>query len=866
MGDEITEEELEELLGALAEAPAVPLDPLGPGSELGPYRVEAALGRGGMGRVFRATDLRLDRPVALKVLDRTGTLARDAILREARAAASVSHPALVTVYDVGESEDGYAYVAMELVEGTPLEQPSSAKDARRLARTIAEALAVLHAGGLIHLDLKPSNVMVTADGSVKLVDFGLATRTADPAGPRGGTPEYVSPEVRDGGEPSPSSDVFAFGVLLRWLGSGIPDGIAPFGLRSLAERCTRPMPEHRPADGAALVAQIASGERSRQLGVGLLMAMGIVAALSLVLVRASFEKESRQSPPTDEREPAESAGPRPVDDWERLTDLDSSAMLFEGVHSPDGSQLAYAERRGVFVRDLGTGDVRRITDAALGAHCVAFAPGGALWIGGADGVYRAELGEQTGETEVRKILEGNGCPVPSPDGRWLAVERPDRLELVDTESSEVRTIVEAPLVLVASAFSPNGDRMAVLRVHETDEGAATVELSVMQVPDGEREVLHSDPAFWMPTHGVSIAWLGEESLLVGHDPNGDPQGERQLLRTPADGWAPEPYARLPFDSCRLSVDDAGRVVATSHSQEKELMVAPLSADGIGELERISRSLAILRPSGWSADGSAVLVDEQQGQTFRALRHPLDDDSLPEPLVDGAATWPQRAGAGHAYWRPPSVETAEATLVYRDPEGREHVLLRAPEPPPGAAGWRRPPPVSHWAECDPDRLRCIVIRTGEDPWLRWIALPSGDVVIEVEPPESAVAGFAVRWSDEPEVAIPIRGEPAIDRVTLPMGETRRVTLPEGCDGHQLTYAPPVLGPPGTLLLTGWCRPPDPYRVMRIDPDGQTTELLRSTERLVGDPRVDPSGTRLALHAHTFRSNIWRLPAPPSGPGP
>lgn len=860
--DDITEEELDELLGALADAPSVPLDPIGPGSVLGPYRVESALGRGGMGRVFRATDMRLDRAVALKVLDRSGSRARDAILREARAAASVSHPALVTVYDVGESDDGYAYVAMELVEGTPLERPTSAKDARRLARTIAEALAALHRGGLIHLDLKPSNVMVLADGSVKLVDFGLAARVADPSAPRGGTPEYVSPEVRDGGEPTLSSDVFAFGVLLRWLGSGVADGIAPFGLRNLAEACTRPMPEHRPKDGAALVARIERGERSRQLLVGLLMALGIVGATSLVLVRASCEKQSRDARPTVEEAPPV-ARARPADDWERLTDLDSSAMLFEGVQSPDGSQLAYAERRGVFVRDLASGDARRITDAAIGAHCVAFEPGGAgLWIGGAEGIYRAVLGEQTGEPEVRRVLEGNGCPVPSPDGRWLTVERPDRLELVDAESLEVRTLIGPPLVLVASAFSPSGDRLATLRVHETDEGAATTELSVMAVPDGEPTVLHADPSFWMPTHGVSVAWLDAESLLVGHDPNGDPQGERQLLRTPATEWAPVPYATLPFDSCRLSVDDRGRVVATSHSQEKELMVAPLTPDGIGELERISRSLAILRPSGWSADGQSVLVDEQQGQTFRAIRHPLNDDTLPEPLVPGPATWPQRAGEGLVYWRPPSAETAEATLVYRDPEGREHVLLRAAEPPPGAAGWRRPPPVSHWAECDPDRLRCIVIGTGETPFLRWIALPSGDVVIEVEPPESAVAGFSVLWNDEPEVAIPIRGEPAIDRVTLPSGATRRVTLPEGCDGHQLTHAPEVIGPPGTLLLTGWCRPPDPYRVLRIDPAGESTELFRSTERLLGDPRVDPSGSRLALHAHTFRSNIWRLPTPPN----
>ncbi len=288
------------------------------------------------------------------------------------------------------------------------------------------------------------------------------------------------------------------------------------------------------------------------------------------------------------------------------------------------------------------------------------------------------------------------------------------------------------------------------------------------------------------------------------------------------------------------------------------MVAPLSEAGLGEPERISRSLAVLRPSGWSADGSMLLVTEQRGQRFRALRHPLGDDALPEPLVEGAATWPQRSGAGHVYWRPPSVDVTEATLVHRDESGAEHVLLRAPEPAPGAAGWRRPPPVGHWAECDPAGSRCAVIGTGESRFLRLIALPSGETLAELEPPPSAVAGFAARWGERPELAIPIRGEPAIVRVTLPTGERERIALPEGCDGHQLTYAPPLLGPPGTLILTGWCRPPDPYRVLRIDPDGSATELRRGTERLLGDPRPDPSGSRLALHGHTFRSNIWRLP--------
>ena len=151
------------------------------------YEVEAVLGRGGMGVVYRATHLRLNRPVALKML-LAGAFARkterERFRREAEVVAGLNHPNVVQVYDAGE-HDGHPYFTMELVGGGTLSRklagtPLPAREAAALVATLADAVRAAHAVGIIHRDLKPANVLLTADGTPKVADFGLA-RTEDGA-------------------------------------------------------------------------------------------------------------------------------------------------------------------------------------------------------------------------------------------------------------------------------------------------------------------------------------------------------------------------------------------------------------------------------------------------------------------------------------------------------------------------------------------------------------------------------------------------------------------------------------------------------------------------------------------------------------
>lgn len=850
-------EDVDELLRALASAPPLPIDRLEPGRQLGPYRLDAPLGRGGMGQVFRATDTRLGRAVAIKVLDRAGPEACDALLREARAAAAVDHPAVVTVYDVGVADDGRAFVAMELVAGAPLserggpavtQRPRSEREGLRLARAIAGGLAHLHERGLVHRDLTPSNVVVRPDGSVKLVDFGLAVRIRDPAVPAG-TPHFVAPEVRDGAPVDARADVYAFGVLLRWLGSGTVDGRAPPGLRALSERCTARDPRQRPADGRALVRELDRVWRRRILARSGLVVLGTACLSALVAIALSDARDA-----VDDIRPPSGAEPSEAPQWVRLTDLHASAMLFEGMIAPDGTRLAYAERRGVFVRDLASGAIESIAGAELGAHCVAWSGDGTrLYVGGEEGVHATQLGEGA-PVALGRVVEGGGCPVASPDGRWLAIERTDRLELVDLARPHdpPRVLVPAPQRLVVAAFSPRSDRLAVVRVFLAADGTPNAELSVHDLdPRVGARVLHTDPAFVMPTRGVALTWLGEHSLLVGRDASGLDEGMRELVRTPADRWAPVRYATVPFDPCRLSVDRAGRVTATSHTQDAAVLVSALGdGDMLSEPRRISRSLHALEPTDWTHEGDAVLALERALGSFRAFAHPLDE-RLPEPLdTGGPATWPVRSdGGAFVFFRPPQESVGAYSLVWRA-NGSERVLMRIDEPPSDGLGVR-PPPATYAVRCDPASPRCVVLGASR---AILVDVPSGEHrVVRSLGDERWPPIFAVRWDAYPLLAIPTADARRIALVRVEKDDPMsHLALPAGCHVQRVEWN----SAGDALFASGYCAPPEPYRVMRVSLDGEVTHLLRSAERWLGVARLSPDGRWLALYGHEFRSNIWQ----------
>ena len=238
------------------------LDPRAP-RDIGPYHIEERLGAGGMGEVYRAYDQRLGRSVAVKLIrpEASGDArARERLRREARAAAGLSHPQVVQVFDIIPCGEGEAIV-MELVEGEPLSRllhrgPLDVAASVRLGREIAEALGAAHERGILHRDLKAENVMVTPEGHAKILDFGLARSLAGDAAPLTqtdgvvGTYRCMSPEQAQGLPLDERSDLFALGVLLYEMLTGLSPFQGPTALETLTRVCThgqRPVSEARPA-------------------------------------------------------------------------------------------------------------------------------------------------------------------------------------------------------------------------------------------------------------------------------------------------------------------------------------------------------------------------------------------------------------------------------------------------------------------------------------------------------------------------------------------------------------------------------------------------------------------------------------------
>ncbi|HLY60596.1 MAG TPA: protein kinase [Terriglobia bacterium] len=293
---------------------------LSAGTRLGPYEIIAPLGSGGMGEVYRATDSRLNRFVAIKVSAAQFTARSE---REAKAIAALSHPNICQIFDVGPN-----YLVMEYIDGAPIvsskePQALAPEEALRLATQIAAALEAAHDKGIIHRDLKPANILVTTSGVVKLLDFGLAKQSqpemeedktqsiaATQAGMIMGTPAYMSPEQAEGKPADARSDIFSFGAVLYEMLSGRrafsagsaaatmgaiihknPDALdAPPALEAIVRKCLAKSPDgrfqtatdlRRALEGASAAG--ISGIKRRTIGLAIAAGLLVIALAGAVI-------------------------------------------------------------------------------------------------------------------------------------------------------------------------------------------------------------------------------------------------------------------------------------------------------------------------------------------------------------------------------------------------------------------------------------------------------------------------------------------------------------------------------------------------------------------------------------------------------
>jgi WD40 repeat protein len=465
---------------------------LAAGTRLGPYEILAPLGAGGMGEVYRARDSRLGRDVAIKVLP--AEVASDPARlkrfdREARSASALNHPNIVTIYDIGQA-DSLSYIAMELVQGEPLRAAllEGAMPVRRflqIATQMAEGLAKAHASGIIHRDLKPENVMVTEDGIVKILDFGLAklTQPEEPSGSHAtmaptvsgateagillGTVGYMSPEQALGKPLDYRSDQFSLGSILYEMATGKrafargsapetlsaiireePGPIAtlnpkcPVPVRWMIERCLAKDPRGRYTSTEDLARDLATARdhlseaaslpgvpaagpapgRRRRLGIPAAVATAILALAGVIAWQLRRSDFFWKNPLAEAR-------------FTRLTDWEGSEL--DAAISADGKLVTFlSDRAGLFdawVSQLGSGEFRNLTRGQFPdllndeVRNVGFSDDDAhVWIR----VTRKVPSGAPGKADVWFVPTMGGTARPFLADATLAVWSPDRSRIV----------------------------------------------------------------------------------------------------------------------------------------------------------------------------------------------------------------------------------------------------------------------------------------------------------------------------------------------------------------------------------------------------------------------------------------------------
>jgi Tol biopolymer transport system component len=531
------------------------------GTRLGSYEILGPLGAGGMGEVYRARDSKLAREVAIKVLP--SALAADAARlsrfeKEARAASALSHPNIVTIYEIGEVE-GVSFLAMELVSGKTLREllipgPIPLKKLLAMAAQVADGLAKAHAAGIVHRDLKPENLMVTRDGFVKILDFGLAKlapvgsegsgATNLPTMTRGteegtvmGTVGYMSPEQASGVPVDFRSDQFALGAILYEMASGKrafekptavqtlsaviqdePEPLAmaapktPQNLAWIVERCLAKDPDDRYGSTKDLARDLAvlrdhsSGifvstgigiapvARRFRPSLGLLAAVGVAAivaaGLSFWFGQKLQRRRDREAPP-----PA------------RIALTYRRGFLTGARFGPDGQTIVYSaawdgKPSEIFTTRIGSADSRSL--GIFPAGILAVSSQGEMAISlGCENVWEPCFGTLARAPLAggapREILENVSSADWSPDGKELAA-----IHVVDAryrlEYPLGKVLYKADGYLSHVRISPDGSLVAFLEHPNLDSGIGFV--SVVDRAGRKRTVTNETsrvrPLLWSP--------------------------------------------------------------------------------------------------------------------------------------------------------------------------------------------------------------------------------------------------------------------------------------------------------------------------------------------------------------------------------
>jgi Tol biopolymer transport system component/predicted Ser/Thr protein kinase len=625
------------------------------GHTLGHFRITALLGSGGMGIVYRAHDQKLERTVAIKLVGReTGATAEDRarIVVEARASSALSHPNICTVYETGEIE-GHAYIAMEYVEGRPLSElipvnglPSEA--VVRYGAQIADALEHAHARGVVHRDLKTPNVVVSAEGRAKVLDFGLARRVpssvneavtnssdAVPIGGLAGTMPYMPPELLLGQPTDERSDIWSFGVMLFEMAMGelpfkgrtefeltaailrsppqpLPAHV-PAMIRSVIQRCLSKDPAHRYQRAgearAALEAIQSDITIPRPPGPAAVPVIRLrwigaaVAAIAITIAAVVWFQKSRG--------PASRGAPATG----RLTLAvgSSDAPIFDPAISADGKMLSYAAEDpdgqiDLFVRRVAGGALVKLTNDAARESSPRFSPDGERILftrrESAGGVPELRIVPALGGDAIASVPAAAGG-VWSADGQQLAFLRTTAggtaLTIASADGSHGRAVLGSDSsypFLREPAWAPDGRDLAIVR----GTGGIAGEIWLVPASGGAPRRPFSDPP---DVFSDSPVFTADGRSLIHSSNRG---GATNLWSSPAVGGPPVRLTTGPGPDTGPTVAGDGTIAFINSRWRNTLEIYGLAGDP-------SRTLTTHSPFLWaptfSPDGQEIAFSRSE---------------------------------------------------------------------------------------------------------------------------------------------------------------------------------------------------------------------------------------------------------------
>ena len=880
--------------------------PLTLGTRLGPYEILAPLGAGGMGVVYRARDPKLGREVAIKVLP-TESLhdetARARLLREARLAATLNHPNICTVHEVGEA-DGHVYLAMELIEGRPLsdmiaERPAGLpiQNVTGYGAQIASALAHAHERHVIHRDLKSSNVVVTADGRVKVLDFGLARRARESpdesgatlsmaltdAGAVVGTPHYLAPEVLRGAMADERSDLWALGVLLHEMASGtlpfagttsfelasaimnnVPAGLpdrVPAGLQGCIRRCLAKEPGERYARASevrAALEALQSGESATAAAPPIKasrvrpLVMTMVALAAAIVAVWYVRRQSAAPPELKQRQ---------------LTSNPAGDPVSTGDISPDGKTLAVVDRSGLSFRSIESGESHAMElpagltlDYPL-AQINWFPDGSQLLVSGrmADG-RPAVWALPVAGGRTHKLLDDASFAVLSPDGTHIAYKRhgvrgseiwvcgangEDAVRVTGDDSSGV--------IPAWAVWSPNGKRLAYCRA---DMGARILRLESCDLAG--RTLVFYSPAADQPLHFYTIpAWLPDGRVVFGlTDP---PPNQRDMnlwsLRVDPRSGVPSGSPRRITQWQRLALveptafsTNGKRLSVGVLEYQSDIYVGRMAAAGaqLQDVRRVTLDDRMDIMPVWMPDDSTIVFTSDRNGTFDIFRQRIDA-AVAEAIV---------TGPGDQY--SPELSPDRAWILYgeQDAESGKAAtnarLMRI-----SVTGG----PAEKVLDIQGTATFLSPQATGSSPVL--CELQSGSVVFTAF---DAVRGRGRElsraegheppvWCLSPDgstIAMVVQSQGSIPRIHLLStngAPSREVRLDRPVRIQEIAY-----GADGRswLVVEGG----DQWRLLHVDARGRTSDLI-PPQMWMYSAVISPDGKRVAYTSNTGQGNIWML---------